>query len=70
MRQMNKKKIQHEGIVSGATKLVSIDKLLKEVGWDTLSCRRKKTSANITLQNDKLTMSRPLVFTRPPYCSK
>ena len=37
-------KIQHEAarIVSGATKLVSIDKLLKEVGWDTLSCRRKK----------------------------
>ena len=36
-------KIQHEAarIVSGATKLVSIDKLLKEVGWDTLSCRRK-----------------------------
>ena len=29
-------------IVSGATKLVSIEKLLKEVGWDTLSCRRKK----------------------------
>ena len=28
-------------IVSGATKLVSIEKLLKEVGWDTLSCRRK-----------------------------
>ena len=37
-------KIQHEAarIVSGATKLVSIDKLLKEVGWDTLSCRKKK----------------------------
>ena len=37
-------KIQHEAarIVSGATKLVSKEKLLKEVGWDTLSCRRKK----------------------------
>ena len=37
-------KIQHEAarIVSGATKLVSIEKLLKKVGWDTLSCRRKK----------------------------
>ena len=36
-------KMQHEAarIVSGATKLVSIDKLLKEVGWDTLSCQRK-----------------------------
>ena len=33
-------KIQHEAarIVSGATKLVSFEKLLKEVGWDTLSC--------------------------------
>ena len=36
-------KIQHEAarIVSGATKLVSIEKILKEVGWYTLSCRRK-----------------------------
>ena len=36
--------IQHEAarIVSGATKLVSIGKLLKEVGWDTLSWQRKK----------------------------
>ena len=36
--------IQHEAarIVSGATKLVSIEKILKEVGWDTLSCPRKK----------------------------
>ena len=42
-RQMNEKKIQHEAarIISGATKLVSIEKLLKEVGWDTHSCRRK-----------------------------
>ena len=37
-------KIQHEAarIVNGATKLVSIDKLLREVGRDTLSCRRNK----------------------------
>ena len=36
-------KIQHEAarIVSGATKLVSIEKILKEVGWDTLSCEEK-----------------------------
>ena len=34
-------KIQHEAarIVSVAAKLVSIEKILKEVGWDTLSCR-------------------------------
>ena len=37
-------KIQHEAarIVSGATKLVSIDKLLKEVGWETLSFAEEK----------------------------
>ena len=42
--QMNLEKIQHEAarIVRGATKLVSIEKLLNEVGLDTLSCRRKK----------------------------
>ena len=36
-------KIIHEAarIVSGTTKLVSIEKKLNEVGWDTLSCRRK-----------------------------
>ena len=37
-------KIQHEAslIVSGATKIVSIEKILKEVGCNTLSCWRKK----------------------------
>ncbi|XP_053398040.1 transient receptor potential cation channel subfamily A member 1 homolog [Mercenaria mercenaria] len=37
-------KIQHEAarIVTGTTKLVSIDKLLSEVGWETLANRRKK----------------------------
>ena len=41
-------KIHHEAarIVSGATNLVSIEKILKEVGWDTLSCRRKKHKQN------------------------
>ena len=36
-------KIQHEAArnVSGATNLVSIEHLLKEVGWDTPSCQRK-----------------------------
>ena len=36
--------IQHEAarIVTGATKLVSISKLMKEVGWDTLDMRRHK----------------------------
>ena len=29
-------------IVTGAIKLVSINKLLKETGWESLSTRRKK----------------------------
>ena len=38
-------KIQHSAarIVSGVTKLVSIKKILKEVGWDTLSLAEEKT---------------------------
>ena len=39
--ELEKKQHESAPIVSGATKLVSIEKLLKEVGWDTLSCRRK-----------------------------
>lgn len=37
-------KIQYEAarIVTGATKLVSIDSLLTDTGWETLSARRKK----------------------------
>ena len=37
-------KIQYEAarIVSGATKLVSINALLKETGWEPLSSRRRK----------------------------
>ena len=37
-------KIQYEAarIVTGATKLVSIEKLLREVGWEKLEIRRKK----------------------------
>ena len=36
--------IQYEAarIVSGTTKLVSVEKLLKEVGWERLETRRKK----------------------------
>lgn len=36
--------VQHEAarIVTGATKLISIQKLLEEVGWETLSNRRAK----------------------------
>ena len=41
-------KIQHEAarIVSGATKLVSIEKLLKEVGWDTLLSLAEEKNIN------------------------
>ncbi len=37
-------KIQHEAarIVTGTTKLVSIQKLMQETGWETLSSRRRK----------------------------
>ena len=37
-------KIQHEAarIVTGATKLASINSLLTETGWETLASRRKK----------------------------
>ena len=37
-------KVQYEagGIVTGATKLVSLQKLLDEIGWDTLKSRRQK----------------------------
>ena len=39
-------KIQHEAarIVSGTTKLVSINSLLLETGWETLVSRRKNTN--------------------------
>ena len=43
-RPMKKKKIQIEAarIVTGATRLVSINLLYCETGWDTLACRRNK----------------------------
>ena len=44
MRQTNSKKIQTEAarIVTGATRLVSIDSLRTETGWETLAFRRHK----------------------------
>ena len=52
-------KIQHEAarIVSGATKLVSIEKNIKRswMGYSLLP--NKKTITNTILQNDKWTMS-------------
>ncbi|MEW8548773.1 MAG: hypothetical protein AB2693_35180, partial [Candidatus Thiodiazotropha sp.] len=49
-------KIQNEAarIVSGATKLVSINSLLLETGWETLSSRRKKHKLQLfyKMQND------------------
>ena len=37
-------KVQYEAarIVTGATKLVSIEKLMSDVGWESLECRREK----------------------------
>ena len=49
-------KIQNEAarIVSGATQLVSINSLLLETGWETLSSRRKKHKLQLffKMQND------------------
>ena len=36
-----RKKHEAARIVTGANKLVSIEKLLSEVGWETVSCRKK-----------------------------
>ena len=43
-KQMHWKRNQNEAarIVTGATKLVSINTLLKETGWEALSTRRKE----------------------------
>ena len=48
-------KIQNEAarIVSGATKLVSINSLLLETGWETLSSRRKKHKLQLFFQDAK-----------------
>ena len=45
MNQIELDKIQNEAarIVTGATKLASIDSLHTETGWETLGSRRKKT---------------------------
>ena len=39
--ELEKIQLEAARIVGGATKLVSIEKILNEVGWDTLSCQRK-----------------------------
>ena len=40
--ELEKSQNEAARIVTGATKLVSINKLLKETGWESLSTRRKK----------------------------
>ena len=51
-------KIQNEAarIVTGATKLVSINSLLTEIGWETLATRRKQHKLTLfyKMQNDLL----------------
>ena len=49
--------IQNEAakIVTGATKLASIDSLHTETGLETLGSRRKTLKANHVLQNEKWT---------------
>ena len=41
-QSVEKVNIEAARIVSGATKLVSLDLLYKEVGWETLDKRREK----------------------------
>ena len=40
--ELEKVQIEAAHIVTGATKLVSIDSLYTETGWETLASRRKK----------------------------
>ena len=51
-KQMNWKKNQNEAarIVTGATKLVSINKLLKETGWGSLSTRRQNINSHFFIK--------------------
>ena len=48
---MNIESVQNETarIVSGATKLCNIHTLLADLRWDTLACRRRKSSKNIRM---------------------
>ena len=42
VEQLESVQIEAARLVTGATKLVSLEKLYVEVGWDTLECRRNK----------------------------
>ena len=65
---MNWKKIQHEAaqIVTGATKLVSINALLSETGWETLAARRKKHKLHLFFKMVNALSSEYLVSLVPP----
>ncbi len=42
-KQVESVQIEAARIICGATQLCNIDKLYKEVKWETLECRRNKT---------------------------
>ena len=52
-------KIQNEAarIATGTTKLVSIDALYTEIGWETLEQRRNNHKLSLFLQNDEFSCS-------------
>ena len=49
-------------IATGTTKLVSIENLYSDIGWDTLEARRKKQKLNSLLLNGSLLDSKQLNF--------
>ena len=52
-------KIRNEAarIATGATELVSVYALYKEIGWETLEKRRNNHKLTLVLQNDELSYS-------------
>ena len=50
--------IEAARIITGATKLYSVSKLLSDLGWETLQKRRKKAQTHNSLQNPSWTNSR------------
>ena len=48
--ELEKIQIEAARIVTGATKLVSIDSLYSETGWETLASRRKNTNFNFSIK--------------------
>ena len=50
INEIEKIQLEAAKIATGTTKLISINGLDKETGWDTLEKRRKETQTHIILQ--------------------